>query len=63
MLGLSIDIRDTLNDELLAEIHGIQFIAEEGFSHQYGEKFTISIQEGKLTLIADTLPKLGLCTA
>lgn len=62
MLGLGIDIQDTADDELLAEVHGIRFIAEEGFAHQYGGKFTICVQEGRLTLVADTLPNLGRCT-
>lgn len=64
MLGLSIDIQDDLDDELLSEIHGMRFIAEEGFARRYGEKFSISLQENGLTLAADTLPNLGKsCTA
>lgn len=56
MLGLSIDLLDTLDDVLLAERDGARFIAEEGFADRFGGKFTISVQEGRLSLTADASP-------
>ena len=51
--GLSIDEMDDLEDTLLATIDGISFIAEEEFVAQQGNVFSISIQEGTLTLTAE----------
>ena len=53
MLGLSIDEMDDLEDTLLDTIDGIPFIAEEDFVSQQGEAFSISIQEGTLTLTTE----------
>ena len=53
VLGLSIDERDELDDTLLDTIDGISFIAEEDFISQQGDAFSITVQEGVLTLTAE----------
>lgn len=53
ILGLSIDELDESGDEVLATLHQIRFIAERDFSRWYGEKFSISIQDARVTLSVD----------
>ena len=49
MLGPSIDQRDELEDELTV-VGGISFIASEEFLSQYGEKFEVCLEEGRLVV-------------
>ena len=41
---------DDLEDEALATIDGIPFIAEEGFTGQYGNSFAISLEDNQFAL-------------